>query len=276
MGKWSSMAIKNRLSLNQMTVANLTLPQAVDSCVRHGVLNIGLWRHRIEEVGTFAAAQLIKDSGINVSSVCRGGMFPDPSANGREARINDNFRAIDQAAALEADSLVLVVGADPSVPLPDARQMVVDGLARIVPYAQTAGVRLALEPLHPMYAGDRSVLNTIDHALALATPYDPTALGIILDTFHIWWDPALEAAIARCTTRVAGFHVCDWLVPLPDVLMGRGLMGEGVIEIPRIRQMVDDTGYEGPIEVEIFNQSLWNMPSDEVMQKVIASFAAYV
>jgi sugar phosphate isomerase/epimerase len=270
------MVLKNRFSLNQMTVANLTLPQAIESCVRHGVASIGLWRHRIEEVGLSAAVKFIKDSGLHVSSVCRGGMFPDPSASGRDARIDDNFRAIDQAAALEADSLVLVVGAGPSIPLPDARQMVVEGLARIAPYAQAAGVRLALEPLHPMYAGDRSVLNTIDQALALAIPFDPMTVGIILDTFHIWWDPALDAAIARCTGRVAGFHVCDWLVPLPDVLMGRGLMGEGVIEIARIRQMVDDAGYEGPIEVEIFNQSLWDTPSDEVMRKVIDSFIAHV
>ena len=154
--------------------------------------------------------------------------------------------------------------------------MVADGLAALVPYAQQRGVRLGLEPLHPMYAGDRCVLNTIDQALQLAAPYDPAHVGLILDTFHIWWDPSLFEQISRSTSRILGFHVCDWLVPLPDILLGRGIMGDGVIDNRAIRQAVDKAGYTGPIEVEIFNQSIWDTPGDEVLKRVIERFVSLV
>jgi sugar phosphate isomerase/epimerase len=265
-----------RLSLNQATTQNWSVQEAVEGCVRHGIPSIALWRHKIAETGLQESARLVRDAGLHVSSVCRGGMFPAATAAERQAKIEDNFRAVDEAAELKADSLVLVVGACLGVSLPDARTMVADGLAALVPYARERGVRLGLEPLHPMYAGDRSVLNTIDQALRMASPYAANEVGVILDTFHIWWDPTVYEQIERSRGRIFGFHVCDWLVPLPDVLLGRGVMGDGVIDNRTLREAVDQAGYSGPIEVEIFNQQLWDSPGDEVLVRVIERFTSLV
>jgi sugar phosphate isomerase/epimerase len=213
---------------------------------------------------------------LHVSSVCRGGMFPAQTAEGRRKNIEDNFRAVDEAAALNADSLVMVVGGCIGVGLEEARKMVADGIAALVPYAREHGVRIGLEPLHPMFAGDRSVLVTIGQALELASNYDATEVGVILDAFHIWWDPCVGELIARAKGRIFGFHVSDWLVPLPDVLLGRGLMGDGVIDNQKLRAQVEQAGYDGPIEVEIFNQKLWDSDPDEVLTRVIERFEKFV
>jgi sugar phosphate isomerase/epimerase len=265
-----------RLSLNQATTQNWSVREAVEGCVRHGIPSIALWRHKIAETGLQESVRLVRDAGLHVSSVCRGGMFPAATSAERQARIEDSFRAVDEAAQLKADSLVLVVGACAAVSLPDARAMVASGLAALVPYARERGVRLGLEPLHPMYAGDRSVLNTIDQALQMASPYSEDEVGVILDTFHIWWDPTVYEQIRRSHGRIFGFHVCDWLVPLPDVLLGRGVMGDGVIDNRTLREAVDQAGYSGPIEVEIFNQQLWDTPGDEVLARVVERFTSLV
>jgi sugar phosphate isomerase/epimerase len=270
------MADLQRLSLNQATTQNWSIEEAVAGCVRHGISSISLWRHKIREIGLQQSVRLVQDAGLHVSSICRGGMFPAASAVERREKIEDNFRAIDEAAELKADSLVLVVGASTTVPLPDAREMVADGLAALVPYAQEREVRLGLEPLHPMYAGDRSVLNTIEQALRMALIYAPTEVGLILDSFHIWWDPRVFEQIARCEGRIYGFHVCDWLVPMPDMLLGRGMMGDGVIDNRALRKAVDKAGYKGPIEVEIFNQSIWDTPGDDVLAQVVERFISLV
>jgi sugar phosphate isomerase/epimerase len=270
------MADIKRLSLNQATVQNLSIKQAVEGCARHGIPSIALWRHKIAETGLQESARLVRDAGLHVSSVCRGGMFPASTAAERQEKIEDNFRAIDEAAELNADSLVLVVGASTAVTLPEARKMVEDGLAALVPYARERKVPIGLEPLHPMYAGDRSVLNTIDQALQMAAPYDHDEVGLILDTFHIWWDPYVFEQIKRSEGRIFGFHVCDWLVPLPDVLLGRGIMGDGVIDNRALREAVDQAGYTGAIEVEIFNQKLWDTPGDEVLSTVVERFITLV
>jgi sugar phosphate isomerase/epimerase len=270
------MADLRRLSLNQATTQNWSIKEAAEGCVRHGISSISLWRHKIHEIGLNESVRLVRNANLHVSSVCRGGMFPAASAAERQEKIEDNFRAIDEAAALSADSLVLVVGASTVVPLPDAREMVADGLAALVPYARERGVRLGLEPLHPMYAGDRSVLNTIDQALKMAQVYGPNEVGVILDSFHIWWDPRVFELIKRCHSRIFGFHVCDWLVPMPDMLLGRGMMGDGVIDNRALREAVDGAGYEGPIEVEIFNQSIWDTPGDDVLAQMIERFIALV
>lgn len=270
------MADLHRLSLNQATVQHWSVQQAVEGCVRHGIPTIALWRHKIHETGLDACVRLVHDAGLHVSSVCRGGMFPALTPAERKERIDDNLRAVDEAQALNADSLVLVVGASPAIPIADARQMVADGLAAIVPYARERHVRLGLEPLHPMYAADRSVLNTIDQALALASPYSPDEVGVILDTFHIWWDPTVHEQIQRARGHIVGFHVCDWLVPLPDVLLGRGMMGDGVIDIHSLHTAVDAAGYTGPIEVEIFNQAIWDTPGDQVLTTLIDRFVSLV
>jgi len=240
------------------------------------VRSIALWRHKIEEAGLTACVRAVEDAGLHVSSVCRGGMFPAATAEERKKNIEDNFRAADEAAALHADSLVMVVGGCAGVPLEDARQMVADGVAELVPYACKCGVRIGLEPLHPMFAADRSVLVTIDQALELARAYDAREVGVILDTFHIWWDPRVEELIAQAEGRIFGFHVSDWLVPLPDVLMGRGLMGDGVIDNRKLRGLVEQAGYHGPIEVEIFNRALWDSDPDTVLAQVIERFEQFV
>jgi sugar phosphate isomerase/epimerase len=270
------MADKARLSLNQMTTANWSAAQAIEGCARHGVGSIAVWRHKIEEAGLGACVKLVRDAGLHVSSVCRGGMFPAATDAERRKKIEDNFRAADEAAALAADSLVLVVGGCAGLAIEDARRMVADGVAALVPHARERGVRIGLEPLHPMYAGDRSVLNTIGHALELASGYDATHVGVILDTFHIWWDPRVAELIAQSAGRIFGFHVSDWLVPLPDVLLGRGLMGDGVIDNRKLRLLVEQAGYNGPIEVEIFNRALWDADPDTVLAQVIERFEKFV
>lgn len=270
------MADIQRLSLNQATTQYWSVQQVVEGCLRHGISSVALWRQKIAETGLTQSARLVRDAGLHVTSVCRGGMFPAPIKELRRQKVEDNLRAIDEAAELHADSLVLVVGAAPGVPLHDARCMVEEGLADIVPYASQRNVRIGLEPLHPMYAADRCVLNTIDQALRLTAPYRLTEVGVILDTFHIWWDPTVFEQIARCHGRILGFHVSDWLVPLPDILLGRGIMGDGIIDNHSLRVAVERAGYNGPIEVEIFNQQLWDTPGDEVIARVVERFISLV
>ncbi len=270
------MADKARLSLNQITTSSWSVGEAVEACARQGVPSIALWRHKIQEEGLDACVRKIKDAQLHVSSVCRGGMFPAPTETERKKNIEDNFRAADEAAALHADSLVMVVGGCAGVGIEAAREMVADGIAALVPYAHQLGVRIGLEPLHPMYAADRSVLSTIGHSLQLASPYGANEVGVILDTFHIWWDPRVAELIAQSAGRIYGFHVSDWLVPLPDVLLGRGLMGDGVIDNRKLRLLVEKAGYTGPIEVEIFNRALWDSDPDEVLRMVIERFEKFV
>jgi sugar phosphate isomerase/epimerase len=270
------MADKSKLSLNQMTTAHWSVAEAVEGCVRHGISSIGLWRHKIQETGLDCCVKLVKDAGLRVSSICRGGMFPALTGPERRKNIEDNFRAADEAAALQADSLVLVVGGCVGIDLDEARKMVADGVAELVPYAREREVRIGLEPLHPMYAADRSVMVTIDHALNLASAYDPSEAGVILDVFHIWWDPRVAELIAQSAGRILGFHVSDWLVPIPDILLGRGMMGDGVIDIRGLRRLVEQAGYDGPIEVEIFSRTLWDQDPDTVLVQVIERFEKLV
>jgi sugar phosphate isomerase/epimerase len=270
------MADTARLSLNQITTNRWSVAEAVDACARHGVESIALWRHKIDEAGLAASVKAVKDAGLHVSSVCRGGMFPAPTLEERRKRIEDNFRAVDEAAALNTDSLVMVVGGCGDIPIGDARKMVADGVAALVPYARERRVKIGLEPLHPMYVAERSVLVTIGQAIELARQYDASETGVILDTFHIWWDPQVEKLIEQAAGRIYGFHVSDWLVPLPDLLMGRGLMGDGVIDNRRLRAIAEKAGYGGPIEVEIFNQALWDTDPEMVLTQVIDRFEKYV
>lgn len=261
-----------RLSLNQATTQRWSVREAVDGCVRAGIPSISLWRDKIEAIGLPAAVQIVRDAGLHVSSVCRGGMFPAASAAERQLRIEDNKRAIEQAAALEADALVLVCGAAPNRDIAAARAMVADGIAQILPYAAEHRVRLGIEPLHPMFAGDRSVITTLGEANTLAERFDSPYVGVIIDAYHIWWDPEVYTQIARARGRAVGFHVSDWIMPLPDILRGRGMMGDGVIELRALRCAVDAIGYQGPIEVEIFNQALWDSPGDDVLAQICARY----
>lgn len=266
----------DRLSLNQITTEGWSIPEAVEGCVRANIPWISLWRHKIAETGLQEAKRVVRDAGLRVSSVCRGGMFPASTTTERQARIDDNRRAIEEAAELGTDTLVLVCGPSADKDIAAAREMVAEGIAAILPDAQAAGVRLAIEPLHPMYAAERSVITTLSEATTLAERYPNEDVGVVVDVFHVWWDPELYRQIERAGKRILGYHVSDWLVPTPDMLMGRGMMGDGVIELRKIRTAVESAGYFGPIEVEIFNQEIWDTPGDAVLETMKARYLEHV
>jgi sugar phosphate isomerase/epimerase len=267
----------DRLSLNQITTRRWSATEAIEGCARAGIGWIGLWRDKVAEVGVDRTARLVRDNGLQVSSLCRGGFFtgmgPDgPTGDG----VADTRAAIEEAARLGAATLVLVVGGVVGTDLRGARRRVAKALDQLVPGAQDAGVRLGLEPLHPMQCADRSVLSTLQQALELASPYPADVVGVVVDEFHVWWDPAVEESIAAAAGRICGFHVSDQLVPLPDVLLGRTLPGAGPIDHRHLRSCVDQAGYDGPIEVEIFNADLWARPGDEVVRDVVVAYREHV
>ena len=270
------LAALDRLSLNQMTTNQWNVRESAEGCVRHHVPAIGLWRHKIAECGVTEAARIVKENGLRVSSLCRGGMFPAATAAERQDRIDDNKRALDDARTLGTQTLVLVCGSAPDRNLEAARGMVEDGIAAIIDHAAAADIRLAIEPLHPMFAADRSVIVSLRESLDLAEKFDAKHVGIAIDVYHVWWDADLYALTERARGRIAGFHVNDWIVPPPDHLKGRGMMGDGSIEIKRIRQAVDAAGYTGPIEVEIFNQALWDGSGDDLMKQMVDRYLAVV
>lgn len=257
-----------RLSLNQITTNRWSLAEALEGCLRAQVPAIGIWRHKIAEVGLTESRRLVRNAGLHVSSVCRGGMFPAATAAERASRIEDNRRALDEAAELGADTLVLVCGPPPDRDIAAARRMVEDAIGALIPYARERRVTMAIEPLHPMYAAERSCITSLEEANTLAEKFDPDMVGIVVDVYHVWWDAMLERELGRARGRIRGFHVCDWLVPTPDMLMGRGMMGDGCIDIHRIRSLVDGAGYAGRIEVEILNQRIWDQPGDEVLERM--------
>jgi sugar phosphate isomerase/epimerase len=269
------MAELSRLSFNQMTAGKATLAEVVDACVRHDIEWIGPWRYAVTP-DPAAAAKLIRSAGLKVSSLCRGGMFPAATKEERQRRIEDNLRAIDEAAALGTDLLVLVNGPAPDRDLDAARQMVVDGIGAVVDHATKCGVRLGIEPLHPMFAADRSVVVTMGHANDIAARFGGGQVGLVVDVYHIWWDPQVYKEIQLAGDRIFAFHVSDWIVPTPDFLMGRGMMGDGRIEISRLRQAVDAVGYSGPIEVEIFNEALWSRSADAIVSLTVERFQQFV
>ena len=261
------------ISLNLATTRQVWgFAEAVDGCLRAGITAISPWRDQIAAIGLNEAARIVKANNIQVTGVCRGGMFPAETAAGRQLQIDDNLRAIDEAAALNTDCLVLVVGGLPgsSKDIVGARQMVSDGIAAMLPHARASGVKIAIEPLHPMYAADRACVNTIDQALDICENLGET-VGVAIDVYHVWWDPYLARAIARAgrMNRIFAHHICDWLVPTKDMLLDRGMMGDGVIDLKAIRRMIEDAGFHGPQEVEIFSQdNWWKRPGDEVLQVI--------
>jgi sugar phosphate isomerase/epimerase len=270
--------VTNRvLSVNLATTRGAWgFAEAVEGCLRHGITAISPWRDQVEAIGLAEAVRIVEANGLRVTGLCRGGMFPADSPAGRARAIEDNLRAIDEASALHAECLVLVVGGLPasSRDIAGARQMVADGIAAILPHARASGVPLAIEPLHPMYAADRSNINTIDQALDLCETLGQ-GVGVAIDVYHVWWDPKLAAAIARAGRmgRILAHHICDWLVPTRDLLLDRGMMGDGVIDLRGIRAMIEAAGYHGPQEVEIFSRDdWWKRPGDEVVRTVIERF----
>jgi len=273
------MADLQRLSLNTATVKEQwTLAECIEGCARHGIPGIAPWRDKLAECGVDKAAQLIRDAGLGVSGLCRGGMFPAADAAGRAAALADNRRAIDDAKTIGAECLILVVGGLPegSKDIAGARNQVRDGIAATLEYARSVDLALTVEPLHPMYAADRACVNTMAQANDLCDELG-AGLFIAVDIYHVWWDPRLEAEIARAGARINAFHTCDWLVPTTDLLLDRGMMGDGVIEIPKIRSWVEATGFDGFCEVEIFSaNNWWKKDADDVLETVKKRHVEYV
>jgi sugar phosphate isomerase/epimerase len=257
------------------------LAHILDACARHGIRAIDPWRDQVAAIGLDRAVRLVRDAGLELSGYCRGGMFTSDAAHRREVR-DDNRRAVDEASALGAPCIVLVVGGLPQYSRPgsapskdiiEARAQLDDALAEMLDYARQADMPLAIEPLHPAYAADRACVNTTRHALDICDRLDPQrtgALGVALDVYHIWWDPELLPQIARTgKDRLLAFHVCDWLVPTKDILNDRGMMGDGVIDIKSVRRAVEAQGFAGYSEIEIFSTAWWNKPIDQVLQTCI-------
>ncbi len=260
-------------SLNQATTKRWPLDELVAGCVEAGVSAVGLWREEVAEYGTDKTAALVRDAGLTVSSLCRGGFFQEPGW------YDENRRAIEQAAALGTDTLVLVSGGMAGLDLDAARRHVGDAIGALVPDALAAGIRLAIEPLHPMFCSDRCVVATLDQALTLASPYPAAAVGVVIDTYHLWWDDRVWADIARAGAegRIAAFQLADWITPLPEgVLLGRGLPGTGSVDMGRFVRAVRQTGYDGYVEVEVFHEDVWSRPGAEVLAQAIAGHAAAV
>lgn len=265
-----------RLCVHTMTVKRWSLAEAIDGFTAAGIPNITVWRQHLEAQGAVASGRMLRDSGLKVASLCRGGFFPAASAADRVKAIDDNRRAVDEAAAIGAPLIVLVSGAVPGISLGEARQQIAEGIAAVVPYAESAGVRLAIEPLHPMYAGDRCAVNTLRQANDLAETLATPVVGVTVDVYHLWWDSELESEIRRAGARLFSYHVCDWRCPTRDLLNDRGLMGEGCIPLRTIRQWVEETGFAGPIEVEIFSDDLWMEDPAGLLERIKAAYLQYV
>ena len=265
------------LSINTATVKEqFDFRQVAEACVRNGIPAFAPWRDQIARIGLDEATRIVRDTGLGVTGIIRGGMFPAADKAARLAAIDDNKRAIDEAAALGADCLVLIAGGLPkgSKDMPAARHMVAEGMAAILAHARASKVPLALEPLHPMYAADRACVTTLEEALDVCDLLGE-GVGVAIDTYHVWWDPKLAQQIARAGAgkRILAHHICDWLVPMRDMLLDRGMMGDGVIDFRGIRRMIEAAGYHGPQEVEIFSsQNWWQRPGDEVLKVCIERY----
>jgi sugar phosphate isomerase/epimerase len=269
-----------RFSINQMTVRQLSMPELVESCLELGIPGVGLWREPVQSYGLDATAKLVRDAGLAVTTLCRGGFFTAIDPRERARALDDNRAAIDEAAALGTDTLVLVSGGLPagSKDLHGARERIADALGELGPYAAERGVRLAIEPLHPMYAADRCVVSTLAQALDLAERFPADQVGVTVDTYHIWWDDTAPAQIARAGAggRIHTFQLADWTTPLPEgVLNGRGQIGDGSIDMREWRGYVEAAGYSGPIEVELFNDGLWARDGREVLAETAARFVEH-
>ena len=271
------------LSINTATLRKQwPLDRIIDECARRDIRAISPWRDQVASVGIAHIERQLKDSGIKLSGYCRGGFFPAADAAGLRAALDDNRRAIDEAKRLDAPCLVLVVGSLPGAlagtpayfDIARARSEVRDGIAATLDYARDQRMPLAIEPLHPMQAADRACINTLEQALDVCDEIDPTrsgALGVAVDLYHVWWDPKLAAQIARAgADRLLAYHVCDWLTPTRDLVNDRGMMGDGVIELKKCRRWIEDAGYSGYAEVEIFSDTWWQKPGEEVLDTCIA------
>jgi sugar phosphate isomerase/epimerase len=264
-----------RLALNQYTVKPWSLERAVAACVERGIPSIAVWRDKLAELGTERAARLLRDRGIRASSLCRGGFFPDPSPLERARRIDDTRRAIDEAAGIGAPTLVLVCGPAVGQSLADARSQIAAGVAACADDAHRAGVRLGIEPLHPMMIAERSVITTLGEANDLVAAIGSPAVGVVVDVYHVFWDARVSAEIARAGETIAGFHLSDWRTPeAGDVTAQRAMIGDGCIELAALAANVAAAGYTGDVEIEILNETAWSGDLDAWLTTAVARYAA--
>jgi sugar phosphate isomerase/epimerase len=272
-------AALSRLSLNQRTTASWSLPDAIRGSVDAGLGAIGIWREQLAEVGLDQACRLVANSGLRVSSLCRGGFFTAADPAEVEAAAASNRDAIDEAAALNAATLVLVPGGLPQGDrdLQAARDRAARAIEQLVPYAHDHGVTLGIEPMNPIYAADRGVISTLAQALDIAERFDASDVGVVVDTFHLWWEPGIAEQMKRAGERIVSYQICDWITPLPaDTLLARGMMGDGHIDFPTFTRSVATAGYRGDIEVEIFNADLWAAPPAEVVDTMAKRYLELV
>ncbi|GAB6939812.1 sugar phosphate isomerase/epimerase family protein [Isoptericola variabilis] len=285
----------SRCSLNTATVKHASLAEAVDAAATAGLGAVGLWRHQVQEHGAEKAARIVSDAGLRVSSLCRGGFLTAADEAGIAAALDDNKRAIEETAGVGTRELVFVVGGLPALSEPGqgpradagpgdrdvvaARARVADRIAELAPFAAEHDVRIVLEALHPMFAADRAVISTLGQALDLAAPFAPETVGVVVDTYHVWWDPQLRESIARAGAegRIAGYQVCDWNLPLAaDPLNSRGHVGDGYVDFPTISRWVAEAGYTGDVETEIFNEEIWADDPRDTARTVGERFARHV
>ena len=268
----------SRLCVHTITTKPWAIETAVANFAAAGVKGITVWRDTLAGRDITKTGQLLRDHGLSVVSLCRGGFFPGSSAADRAKAIDDNRKAIDEAHALGAPLIVLVCGAVPGQPLSESRKQILDGIAAVLPDCQAAGVRLAIEPLHPMYADSRSAVNTLGQANDMVEALKSSHVGVAADVYHIWWDPALETEIARCgrLNALFAYHVCDWRTPTIDLLNDRGLMGEGCIPLRQIRGWVEATGFRGFNEVEVFSTRLWATDQDDYLKQIVQAYRDHV
>jgi len=267
----------DRMCLHTITTKPWSIEIAVEQYARAGVHGITIWRDTLEGRDLKKLRRRIKDAGLKIVSLCRGGFFPSANSAQREAAVQDNLEAVRQAEALGAPSIVLVPGADPAQPLEESRRQIGEGIGRINRAAEAAGVKLSIEPLHPMYADTRSAINTLAQANEMCDQLAEPNVGVAVDVYHLWWDPSLQAEIERSAEhgRLFAFHVCDWLSPTTDLLNDRGLMGEGCIPVPEIRGWMESAGFDGFIEVEIFSTRRWSMDQSRNLAEIRESYLQY-
>jgi len=249
----------SKLCIHTITTQPWPIEEAIKQYSSIGAKGITVWRQALEGRNIAKVRRRIEDAGLTVVSLCRGGFFPALDQAARQAAIDDNLKAIDEAAELGAPLIVLVCGAAPGQSLVASRQQIEEGIAAVMAYAKSCEVKLGIEPLHPMYADNRSAINTLKQANDMCDQIDSPTVGVIVDVYHLWWDPDLEGEIGRCgrANRIFAFHVCDWKTPTEDLLNDRGLMGEGCIPIATIRGWVEEAGFDGFHEVEIFSNRYW-------------------
>jgi sugar phosphate isomerase/epimerase len=268
-----------RLSLNHRTTARWPLRAAIDGTVAAGLGSIGLWREPVGEVGLEVARTWVEDAGLRVSTLCRGGFFTAKDPVDRAAAADSNRTAVDEAAALRAGTLVLVPGGLPpgDKDIVGARSRAVEAIADLAPYALERGVTLGIEPMNPVYAADRGVVSTLAQALDIAEQFPPKAVGVVVDTFHLWWEPGVLEQLGRAGDRILSYQISDWITPLPaDTLLARGMMGDGHINFPEFTGAVSAAGYQGDVEVEIFNAEIWDAPPEQVLATMARRYVELV